>query len=244
MSLSQYFYLLSGSLTVLLVSRSHQRKNLISYRLPSGNILLNSIKYGLWTCLSLWIGGDIVWRLKGMQDANTNQLYFQYRPTTIVLSMKWSTFPSRYTGTNTSSSLDCFKGMFLSNIEGVKLLILSAWGAFQLWGSQTSYRERSLDMLVAISLRKHKMKEKNNLPKVSLKYSRYMSDTMVMHIAAILPLNEPLLYADLTSYFAMAIFLSRLALLSEFIYCIVLRRQWTYIRGGIWYWGIILLGYF
>ena len=58
------------------------------------------------------------------------------------------------------------------------------------------------------------MKWKNDPPKFSLINSKVMTDTKFMHIAENFPLNEPLLYANLTSYFAMTIFLSRLDIMS------------------------------
>ena len=78
------------------------------------------------------------------------------------------------------------------------------------------------------------MKGQNYPPKVSMKDSREIPDTMVMHIAETFPFNEPLLYANLTSYFAMEIFLSGLSLLIVCIQCIVIRRQCLYIRGRSW----------
>ena len=118
------------------------------------------------------------------------------------------------------------------------------WGEFKLWGSQTSHRNRSFNSSVEISIIKHQVKGKNHTQKVGLKYSREIPDTTAMHIAETFPLNKPLLYADSESYFAMTILLYILALLSACTYFIVIRRQWKYIRGRIWYWGILLLRYF
>ena len=62
-----------------------------------------------------------------------------------------------------------------------------------------------------------------------------------MHTVENFLLNEPLWYADLMSYFYMAIFLYGLAPLSAWMYLIVLRRKCSYIRGGSSSWGILLL---
>ena len=70
---------------------------------------------------------------------------------------------------------------------------------------------------VAISISKHQVKGKNDLPKVSLKDSKVMPDTTVMHIAENFQLNEPLLYTDLISHFSMRVFLSGLDILSAWM---------------------------
>ena len=54
-------------------------------------------------------------------------------------------------------------------------------------------------------------------PKVSLRDSGAISDTMVMHIAANVSLNEPLMYVYSISYFSLTIFLSGLAFLFEWM---------------------------
>ena len=155
-----------------------------------------------------------MWRLKGTQDASTNQLYILYRPTTMFSSIKSSTFYYGLIGTTTSASFACFKGTFSFNTEGVKILIFLAWGEFKLWGHQTSHYKRPFSRSVAIYISKHQVKGKTDPPKVSLKDSREMPDTKVMHIEENFSLNDPLLYANLTSYFYMTILLSGLDLLS------------------------------
>ena len=110
-----------------------------------------------------------------------------------MLPIKSSTFPFGYTGTNTSASFICFKGFFSSNREGVKLLIFLSCGEFKSLESQTLYCNISFAMSVAISVSNHQVKEQNHPPNVSLKDSRAMHDTTIMHIVANFPLNETLL---------------------------------------------------
>ena len=73
------------------------------------------------------------------------------------------------------------------------------------------YRKSSFYKSVAISISKHQVIGKNDPPKFSLKDSRAMPDTTVIHIGPNFLLDEPLLYTNLTLYFAMIIFLSGLA---------------------------------
>ena len=63
-----------------------------------------------------------------------------------------------------------------------------------------------------IPISNNQVKEGNYPPKVGLKDSRAMPDITAIRIAENFPLNEPLMHANLTSYFAITIFLSGLDL--------------------------------
>eukprot|EP00957_Ditylum_brightwellii_P154762 11778964-Ditylum_brightwellii.AAC.1 len=99
-------------------------------------------------------------------------------PTTIVSSMYPSNFPSGSAGTIMPALFAWAKYMPLSKSFGVKALIFSMWGELSVSGFQDLHCNRSFARSGMISMSKHHEKGQKEPPKVSLKESSTMMQTM------------------------------------------------------------------